>query len=88
MNKFYVVRVVIPTIDNAPPLAQTVDSSFLECLRYAGVISLHRDDEEGQCFDIQPPRHLNASGSKIWSEQNAARMETFGYNAVSAPRTF
>jgi len=52
MNKFYVVRVVIPTIDNAPPLAQTVDSSFLECLRYAGVISLHRDDEEGQCFDI------------------------------------
>lgn len=80
-KKKYVVRVVIPTVENSPPLAQRVDGAFLECLRYAGIVTVHRDNEEGQVFDIHSPF---GAGDKAWSEMNAQRMQSFGYNAVSA----
>lgn len=81
-KKKWVVRVVIPTVDNHPPLAQRIDGAFLECLSYAGFVTLHHDDEERQTFDLHAPFNLNG---KVWAEQNAARMTTFGYNAVAAP---
>ena len=87
MKKLYVVRVVIPNIpENAPPLQQRVDGAIIECLRYAGIVNVHYDDEKGQCFDIYPPKHY-WSESKRWSEMNAERMETYGFNAASAPST-
>lgn len=84
-SKKYVVRVVIPASDSphVPPLAGAVDGGFLECLRYAGVVRVHYDNEKGQCFDLIAPA---GTDSKMWSEQNAARMITFGYNAVSSPQ--
>ncbi len=82
----YVVRVVInPTDGNFPPLAKMVDEGFIDCLRYAGLIRVHeRLEGEGQCFDLICPSGLD---SKMWSEVNAQRMQSFGYNAVLAPST-
>ena len=80
----YVVRVTIPEIDRGViPLAQQVDKGFMECLRYAGVIRIYDYNNADQVFDILAPRKTS---SKEWSEMNAERMRTFGYNAVSAPR--
>lgn len=83
-KKEYVVRVVIPTLDNSPPLAQQIDSGLLDCLRYAGLVSVHKDNEEGQCFDIHCPRSWQNDSYK-WAEMNSHRMASFGYNAVVAP---
>lgn len=80
-KKEYVVRVVQVEGDEA------INSAFLECLRYAGYIDTHEVDPEGLttcCFDIRAPHGLN---SKLWSEMNAERMRSFGFNAVSAPST-
>lgn len=88
MKKLYVVRVVIPNIDvNVPPLAQPLPGGLLDSLRYMGVVNLHYDDERGQLFDIFPPKCVAVSESKTWSEMNAKRMGSFGYNAASAPST-
>jgi hypothetical protein len=56
----------------------------LECLRYAQVLTVHRNDENGVCFDVHAPQGLN---SEVWAKQNAERMSTYGWNAVSAPST-
>lgn len=81
MNKRkYVVRVThrvtphyaVPTDD------RSFDNPFVECLRYAGLVVVHNE----YCFDILPHQEAN---SKIWAEANAARMQSFGYNAVCAP---
>jgi len=77
-KKEYVVRVVTYT-DNEIPLA------FLECLSYAGYVKVHNTDrEKGETFDILC-RHTGIL-SDVWAEQNAARMQTFGFNAVKAPK--
>jgi len=81
--KKHVVRVVIPTIDNSPPLAQRIDTDLLECLRYAGVVCIHHDDHDRQTFDIIPPKGIE--NSVEWAEKVACKMNVFGYNAVSAP---
>lgn len=59
-------------------------SSLLESLRYAQLVTIHRDDEDGVCFDLHCPHGLN---DKVWAGANAARMQSFGYNAVAAPAT-
>jgi hypothetical protein len=85
-KKEYVVRVV-QTDDDVELLMNKDLSQFVECLRYAGLVTVHEVDPRGLttlCFDIRCPHGLN---SKAWSEQNAARMKSFGYNAVSAPST-
>ncbi len=88
--KAKVVRVVIPTIDGHAPLAQPVNGAFLDSLRYAGLVRVHRDNEQGQCFDLLPPAHIAKQGAKatgVWADMNACRMKSLGYNAVEAPAT-
>lgn len=74
----YVVRVVL-----MPDQREGCDG-ILECLRYAQVITVHRNDPAGMCFDIDCPPGLE---SDRWAKANADRMATFGYNAVVAPST-
>lgn len=100
MKKEYVVRIVqtepdkerdiIDRIFDNPPV---IPHSFIESLRYAGLITVHEVDPNGlttDCFDLICP---NLHGrdyerqSKVWAEQNAERMRTFGFNAVCAPST-
>src|SRR5215831_8650148 len=76
----YVVRVRIAP-GRVALSAKEIDGAFLECLRYAHVIDLHWDEEDGQCFDICCPAGLN---SKTWATMNSSRMRTFGYNAEAA----
>lgn len=82
----WVVRVVLQRGKDSFPM--DVDArglpAFLECLRHAGLVQIHRDDDDGMCLDLLPSG--GSVDSKVWSEQTAARMESFGYNAVSAPR--
>jgi len=60
------------------------NNPFLECLRHAGLVQVHRDDADGNvCFDLLPPPGVD---QEVWAEQGAARMASFGYNAVRAPR--
>jgi hypothetical protein len=86
MIKYYVVRVVQTMTPEGDFLHEGhALGSFIECLRYAGLIDVHETDPEGLttlCFDIRPP---NSVDSKVWAEMNAKRMQSFGYNAVAAP---
>jgi hypothetical protein len=72
-KKLHIVRIVIPW-ETKP-----IDGGFVDCLRYAGVLSVH-DTESAQCLEISAPKGLIG---KVWAEQNAARMRSFGYNAVA-----
>lgn len=90
MEKKYVVRVVqTHTPDGTEVYEGDPLGSFIECLRYAGLVTVHQesvrpDSLTSLCFDIHCPHGLK---SKPWSEMNAERMRSFGYNAVSAPST-
>lgn len=79
-----VVRVVIEDHPKAMNKCTSEVRQLLECLRYAGIVTLHRDNEHGVCFDLHCPAGLM---HKPWAEMNAQRMQSFGYNAVSAPGT-
>ena len=79
-KKRTVIRVVL-TPD------QTEDSnlmSFVECLRYVGVVQTHESTGSGnpECFDILPPHGVD---QERWATMNSERMRTFGFNSVDAP---
>ncbi|KKN65616.1 hypothetical protein LCGC14_0479320 [marine sediment metagenome] len=74
----WVVRVVVlPGVENVCPQMPDI---WLEQLRYAGMVRVHRGD---QVFDLLPPGGVD--NTKVWAEQTAGRMASFGYNAVAAP---
>jgi len=84
----YVVRVVMfkneHAMDRKPgniSFARNM-GTFLECLRYAGLVTIHRDDEKHVTFDLHAPRNID---DEVWARQNAERMQTFGINAEKAP---
>lgn len=52
-----------------------VSDSMLECLRYAGIAKPHPHGT----FDLYPP--MGTGDTKVWAEQNAARMLTHGFTA-------
>ncbi len=56
-----------------------INETFLECLRYAGLISEPKfnDDNIHTSFRIQCPKSIG--NPKAWAEMNAERMKTFGY---------
>ncbi len=74
-----VVRVILP--DGINHLTPEVES-LVECLRYAGLVSIHPVGEDRLCFDLNCPPGLD---SEMWADMNAARMRSFAYNAVVAP---
>lgn len=76
MKRNWVIRVVLAQ-------EEIPSNVWFECLRYAHIIRKHRDDDSGMCFDILCPKSI--SDSKVWSQMNAERMQSFGINAVSAP---
>lgn len=89
MKKQYVVRVVQTHDDELKEQNEggVISDSFLDCLRYAGLVTVHDVDLHGltsSCFDIRCPSGLD---SKMWAEGLAARMQSFGFNAVVAPKT-
>ena len=61
------------------------DTPLLECLRYAGLVKVHRNTKVGMCFDILPPNGMRGESSMEWAMQNAERMTGFGLNAAAAP---
>lgn len=58
--------------------ADFLPESFLDSLRYARIIRLHKNPEEGQTFDIRCPKGIGRP--KVWAEMNAKRMKSFGYD--------
>jgi hypothetical protein len=80
MPREYVVRVV---------LFEEADASvgrLIECFRYAGFVARPRRDLQGVgtlTFDMICPVHTK--DTKAWADANAERMQTLGFNAVSAP---
>jgi hypothetical protein len=76
----YVVRVVLP--DGVHELSAQV-RTLLHCLGHGGPMVIHRDDEDGMCFDIVPP--AGVTDTKAWADEMAAALESFHYNAVRAP---
>ena len=63
-------------------------SELIESLRYMGIITVYELDPAGPaylCYDIECPSEIK--DSKIWAEENAKRMKTFGFNAEAAPST-
>jgi hypothetical protein len=58
------------------------DHTMLEGLRHAKLVTVHRNDDDGVCFDLLPPKETDSS---TWAKENAAHMQSLGYNAVKAP---
>lgn len=83
----YVVRVVF-THDPLEPVHQTAATfgTLIESLRYMGHIDVIDENETRTVVDFHCP-DAHTLDTKIWSEQNAARMRSFALNAVVAPRT-
>lgn len=67
-------------------MASPLTDSWIECLRYAGVVHVVETASENTVFDILPP--ANIRDSKVWAESNAGRIKSFGMNAAAAPRTW
>lgn len=84
-KRIYVIRVVISGDDTFPLASIKDNASMLDCLRFMKIITVHRSNAEGLCFDIRCP--FKPSASKAWSETGAERMKSHGFNAVSAPST-
>ncbi len=84
MKGRFVVRIVLFRGINQDN--KIMGTPFLECLRRCGYVVIHRDDENGMCFDLLCP-YISGQirDTKVWAEQNAERMQTFGFNAVVAP---
>ena len=91
-QRCYVVRVVqtrsVSGVENHE--GGIIDDGFLECLRYAGHVTVHEIDHKlnmtSRCFDIRCPAE-NGYDMQAWAEMNAKRMRSFGFNAVAAPST-
>lgn len=76
-----IVRVVLP--DGVNDLTTEV-RGLLDCLKYAGLIVMHRDDRDGVCFDVLPPQEF-AGRDEQWARDAAAYFRAGAYNAVVAP---
>ena len=98
-TKEYVIRIVQFERDFSRPQGQQECSTmWLENLRYAGIINYHIRGEQTpdpteagsflykSLFDLYAPSHIGKAQSKVWAEQNAARMRSFGINAQAAPK--
>jgi hypothetical protein len=77
----YVVQVKLPPSEKGK---QEISGAMFECLRYAGLIRPRLENLETGAItmDLLCP---SGSESKPWSEMNAQRMISFGFNAVSQP---
>jgi hypothetical protein len=58
-------------------------AAFIEQLRYAGVVRVHRNDDDGMCIDIFAPAGITDEVG--WARRNAERMQSHHWNAVVAP---
>ncbi len=67
-----VVRVIIEDDHKFP-------YGFLDSMRRAGYFELNTESS----YDMLCPKGLD---NESWAEQTAKRMQSFGFNAVSAPR--
>lgn len=81
----YVVRIVVPSDSRGILEGRDKWGQLIEHLRYSGHIRVHRDNDDGICFDLLPPESWRRLDSKVWATQNAERMRSFGTNAVCAP---
>ena len=59
-------------------LPNRVLDTFLESLRYAGIIGDVHESDAYTSFRLYAPRGLD---EKCWAKANAARMSTFGIDA-------
>lgn len=61
---------------------------WVEQLRYMGHCKLlaEFDDPDRMVIEFYAPDPHSAQQTKVWAEQNAARMRSFGVNAVAAPK--
>lgn len=84
-KQVWTVRVINPVLDGpAETLAErdALQGMWVEQLRYMGHVRVLGENATRQVLEFRAPRHLD---SKIWASQNAARMRSFGLNAVEAP---
>lgn len=80
-KKNWVVRIIADEKDRFGLVPSQV-GMFIECLRYAGVVKICKNDGNRIVFDLFPPKGVD---SKAWASMNAARMKSFGINAADAP---
>jgi hypothetical protein len=82
-SKRWVVRICTQSVGLMDKAFE--DTPLLECLRYAGLVRVHRNTDVGMCFDILPPNGMKGASSMEWAMQSAGKMQSFGLNAVAAP---
>ena len=97
-HKEWVIRIVQFAEDSIHARQRDLRSLWLEQLRRAGIIKIHIDQEQvpdpaqpgeylyKSLFDLYAPRHIAKDTTQAWAEQNASRMQSFGINAVAAPK--
>ncbi len=80
----WTVRIVVWRRQDGHPDRDRASLWLGEFLRYAGLSRRLGDFTDREVFELQcrlPASH----DTKIWAEQNAARLRSFGINAVAAP---
>lgn len=84
MKRNYVVRVCT---DPQNPNDQRFLSNRLlfDALRGASLIQVHRENEEGMCFDVMPPANWPGGDTLEWAKIVATSLTALGLNAVYAP---
>jgi hypothetical protein len=80
------VRVALRRGDD--PARRDIET-LIECLRYAGLITVHDvpTADATLCFDLPPPYSLGYRLSRDWAQKNAERMRSFGFNAEAVLET-
>jgi hypothetical protein len=76
----YVVRVVLRREDVTMNVGL-----LLDLLVDAGVVYKYRDDTDGVCFDIYPPKDVGSARSAGWAFRTSEKLQRKGINGVKAP---
>ena len=79
----YVVRIITQGVGDFDQ--QVEHGPFLDVLRRAGLVQVHRASDAGTCFDLLPPASVQGHGNKAWATRTAATLEALHVNAVCAP---
>jgi hypothetical protein len=83
VKRVYTIRVIL----HEDQLENRDLMSFIECMRYNGIIRVLklRPTDHDRILEIRPPNLMNAEMTQSWAKAKAERMTTFGFNAVAAP---
>jgi len=90
--KEWTVRVVQPLEEGQPdPLRVRLPGLWVEQLRHMGHVHVltmagGNDRDPHEVLEFRFPGDIRGVDTRVWADQESARMQSFGINAAAAPR--